>query len=241
MTLHLADDHGAASARVTALVADAIRARPSLVLGLPTGRTPIALYAGLAAAGLDWSRVRTFNLDEFATVAPTHPGSFRAFMDAHLFRHVNLPAAGIGFLRGDTPDDAAECERYEAAIDAAGGIDLLLVGLGGNGHIGFNEPAESLTAATHPVHLHESTRRANAALFGGDWALVPDRALTMGMRQVLSARRVVLIATGTTKAAAVAAKLDGPLTTRCPASWLQTHPDLTVVVDRAAASARPGG
>ena len=238
MTLHLVNDHDAASARVSALFSAAIRERPSLVLGLPTGRTPTALYAALVTARLDWSRVRTFNLDEFATVAPSHPGSFRAFMDRHLFRHVNIDPAAIGFLRGDTLDDTAECRRYEAAVEAAGGIDLLLVGLGGNGHIGFNEPAESLTATTHAVQLHESTRRANAALFGGDWTLVPDRALTMGMRQVLSARRVVLMATGTAKAAAVAAMLDGPLTTRCPASWLQTHPDVTVVLDEAAASAR---
>jgi glucosamine-6-phosphate deaminase len=241
MTLHLVDDHDAATARVTALVSSAIRDTPSLVLGLPTGRTPMALYAALAAARLDWSRVRTFNLDEFATLAPEHAGSFRAFMDEHLFRHVNLPPAAIGFLRGDTADSAAECGRYEAAIAAAGGIDLLLVGLGGNGHIGFNEPAESLRADTHVVPLHESTRRANAERFGGDWHAVPASALTMGMRQVLSARRVVMMATGASKADAVAAMLDGPLTTRCPASWLQVHPDVTFVLDRAAVSARRAG
>ena len=226
MTLHLVDDHDAATARVTALVSQAIRDTPSLVLGLPTGRTPMALYAALAAARLDWSRVRTFNLDEFSTLAPEHPGSFRAFMDEHLFRHVNLAPASIGFLRG------------EAAMAEAGGIDLLLVGLGGNGHIGFNEPGEFLHAETHVVPLHESTRRANAERFGGDWRAVPASALTMGMRQVLSARRVVMMATGASKADAVAAMLDGPLTTRCPASWLQAHADVTFVVDRAAASAR---
>jgi glucosamine-6-phosphate deaminase len=196
MTLHLVDDHDAATARVTALVSDAIRETPSLVLGLPTGRTPLALYAALGTAALDWSRVRTFNLDEFASLAPDHPGSFRAFMDEHLFRHVNLPPAAIGFLRGDVADSAAECARYEAAIAASGGLDLLLLGLGGNGHIGFNEPGESLRAETHVVPLHESTRRANAERFGGDWRAVPATALTMGMRQVLSARRVVMMATG---------------------------------------------
>lgn len=241
MTLYLVDDHDAATARVTALVSAAIRERPSLVLGLPTGRTPLALYAALGAAALDWSGVRTFNLDEFATLAPDHPGSFRAFMDEHLFRHVNLPPAAIGFLRGDAPDSAAECARYEAAIAAAGGVDLLLLGLGGNGHVGFNEPGESLRADTHVVPLHESTRRANAERFGGDWRAVPASALTMGMRQVLSARRVVMMATGASKADAVAAMLDGPLTTRCPASWLQAHPDVTFVLDRAAVSARRAG
>ncbi len=236
MNLHLVNDHAAATARVTTVVSTAIRETPAVVLGLPTGRTPIALYAALVSAGLDWSRVRTFNLDEFATLAPSHPGSFRAFMDQHLFRHVNLDTGAIGFLRGDTANDTAECRRYDRAIAAAGGIDLLLVGLGANGHIGFNEPGESLRAETHGVHLHESTRRANADRFGGDWQRVPDRALTLGMRQVLSARRVVLMATGTSKAAAAAAMIDGPLTTTCPASWLQTHPDVTVVLDQAAAS-----
>lgn len=241
MTQHLEDDHDAATARVTALVSAAILDTPSLVLGLPTGRTPKALYAALAAARLDWSRARTFNLDEFATLAPGHPGSFRAFMDEHLFRHVNLPSSAIGFLQGDAADATQECARYEAAIAGAGGIDLLLVGLGGNGHIGFNEPGESLRAETHVVPLHESTRRANAYRFGGDWRAVPASALTIGMRQVLSARRVVLLATGASKADVVAAMLDGPLTTRCPASWLQAHPDVTFVLDRAAVSARRAG
>lgn len=241
MTLHLVADHDAATARVTALMSDAIRQTPSLVLGLPTGRTPLALYHALAATALDWSQVRTFNLDEFATLAPDHPGAFRAFMDAHLFRHVNLPSASIGFLRGDAVDSTAECARYESAIAAVGGLDLLLVGLGTNGHIGFNEPGESLRAETHLVPLHESTRRANADRFGGDWRAVPASALTMGLRQVLSARRVVLMATGVSKAEAVAAMLDGPLTTRCPASWLQAHPDVTFVLDQAAASARRPG
>ncbi len=240
MTLHLVDDHRAATAHVATLVSTAIRDLPSMVLGLPTGRTPLALYTSLRSVALDWSAMRTFNLDEFATLGPGDAGSFRAYMDEHLFRHVNLAPEAIGFLRGDAPDEAAECDRYDAAIAAAGGIDLLLVGLGGNGHIGFNEPGDSLTAATHAVHLHPSTRRANAGPFGGDWQRVPDRALTMGMRQVLSARHVVMLATGASKAAAAAAMLDGPLTTRCPASWLQTHPRVTVVLDRAAARARTG-
>lgn len=238
MILQLVDDHAAASHRVAALVTSALRETPSLVLGLPTGRTPLALYAELAAAGLDWSQARTFNLDEFATLGPAHPGSFRAFMDAHLFRHVNLADGAVDFLRGDAPDLDAECRRYDAAIAAADGIDLLLLGLGANGHIGFNEPGPALQAATHVVSLLESTRRANAPGFYGDWRAVPELALTMGMRPVLSSRRIVLLATGEAKAEAVAAMLDGPLTTHCPASWLQTHANVTVVLDRAAAAGR---
>lgn len=238
MTVEVMEAPDAVTAYVAALVSTAVRAKPSIVLGLPTGRTPLGLYAALVAARLDWSRCRTFNLDEFATLPPGHPGLFRTYMDEQFFTHVNLAPAAIGFLRGDTENDASECARYDDAVAAAGGIDLLLLGLGANGHIGFNEPGESLTAATHAVQLHESTRRANADAFGGDWRRVPERALTMGMRQVLSARQVVMLATGPSKAGAVAAMLDGPLSTWCPASWLQTHPAATVVIDRAAASAR---
>lgn len=238
MTIDVQDSYAAVSRRVLDAVSAAIAGRPTLALGLPTGRTPIGLYAGLAAAGLDWAGVRTFNLDEFEGLGPRAPGSFRAFMDAHLFRHVNLPPEAIGFLRGDCPDPVAECARYESALVAAGGLDLLILGLGGNGHIGFNEPGPSLVAATHVVTLEDATRRANAnaEAFGGDWQRVPARALTMGMRQVLGARQIILLATGAAKADAVAAMAEGPLTTACPASWLQVHPDVRVVVDRAAAA-----
>lgn len=236
MTVEVLDSYDAVSRRVLAVVSTAIQQTADLVLGLPTGRTPLALYAGLSTAGLDWSGVRTFNLDEFAGLPPAAAGSFRAFMDAHLFRHVNLPAGAIGFLRGDAPDPVAECARYEAALAGAGGLDLLILGLGGNGHIGFNEPAPQLVAETHVVTLEDATRRANANAFGGDWQRVPPQALTMGMRQVLGARRVILMATGSAKADAVAAMVDGPLTTACPASWLQVHREVQVVVDRAAAA-----
>lgn len=237
MTVAICADHADASERASAVVAAALRAQPALVLGLPTGHTPVALYERLVAALLDWSAARTFNLDEFSGVVPGDAGSFRTFMDAHLFSRVNLSPARIGFLRGDTGDDAAECARYEAAIDQAGGIDLLVLGLGTNGHIGFNEPAPALVALTHSAVLHASTRAASAGGFGGDSARVPGHALTIGMGQVLRARTVVVIATGASKAGAVAAMTRGPLTTACPASWLQVHPRVTLLVDRAAAAA----
>lgn len=238
MTVDILESYDAVSRRVQDFVSAVVVATPRLTLGLPTGRTPLGLYAGLSAAGLDWSGVRTFNLDEFEGLAPQAPGSFRAFMEARLFRHVNLRPDAIGFLRGDAVDPVAECARFEGALVAAGGLDLLVLGLGGNGHIGFNEPGPHLVAETHVVALEEGTRRANAnaEAFGGDWQRVPPRALTMGMRQVLGARRVILMATGAAKADAVAAMIDGPLTTACPASWLQVHPDVHVVVDRAAAA-----
>lgn len=236
MTVDVHETAEAAALSVAARLGDALRQRPAITLGLPTGRTPIAVYARVRAAGLDWREARTFNLDEFVGLDPTAPGSFRAFMDRHLFGGVALPPARIGFLRGDAADLDAECARYDAAMDAAGGLDWLLLGLGANGHIGFNEPGPTLLAPTHVVDLHESTRRANAEAFGGDWRRVPPRALTVGMGPVLRARRIVLMALGATKAEAVAAMIDGPLTTACPASWLQTHGDATVVLDRAAAA-----
>jgi glucosamine-6-phosphate deaminase len=158
-------------------------------------------------------------------------------MDQHLFSLVDLPAAQIGFLRGDAADAVAECERYDQAIAAAGGLDLLVCGLGANGHLGFNEPGPLLWGPTHVATLHPQTRAANAALFGGDVAAVPARALTIGMTAILRARRVLLLATGPSKAAAVAAMASGPLTTTLPASWLQVHEAVEVLLDPAAAAA----
>lgn len=240
MRLSVQPTPGGVADEVAFIVRAALAARPGLVLGLPTGRTPVGLYRRLSAMGLDWRQARTFNLDEFVGVAPEDPRSFRGFMDQHLFGHVNLDPAAIGFLRGNAADLAAECERYESAIAHAGGLDLLICGLGANGHIGFNEPGPGLAALTHVAQLHEETRAANAEGFGGDRAAVPSRALTMGMSAILRARRLVVMATGSGKAQAVQSMLRGPLTTGVPASWLQVHPALHVVVDEAAASALGG-
>jgi glucosamine-6-phosphate deaminase len=161
-------------------------------------------------------------------------GSYRAFMQAHLFDRVDLPPRRIHFLDGRARDLASECARYERAIARAGGIDLMILGLGANGHVGFNEPAPRLAARTHPTRLTAPTRVANAALFGGNPARVPREALTMGMATILQARRLVLLATGREKARAVAAMVNGPLTTRLPASFLQVHAAAEVWIDRAA-------
>lgn len=235
MTVDILTSHEAAAARAADLVAGAL-AGTARVIGLPTGRTMDAVYDALVERPIDWARLRTFNIDEFATIPASHPGSFRAYMDARVFGRVPLPAAAIEFLRGDVTDIAAECARYEVALSDAGGLDVALLGLGANGHVGFNEPAASLHAETHVVTLHEATRRASAYRFGGDWKRVPGQALTIGMRRLLQARRVVVVATGAAKADAVAAMCHGPLTTRCPASWLQVHTDITLVVDTEAAA-----
>lgn len=237
----------AAGSLATALadvLADRLRRSPSLVLGLPTGRTPLALYRRLVRASregdVEFSRVSTFNLDEFLGVAAEEAGSYRQYMERHFFRHVNIDRRQIHFLNGAADDPQAECKRYETAIAAAGGIDLQILGIGSNGHIGFNEPGDHLVARTHVVRLQAETRRANASLFGGDVDRVPRRALSMGMATILHARSIVLLATGVEKAGCVEAMIDGPLTTRTPASFLQLHPDVRVLLDQAAARRLPG-
>lgn len=242
MVIERFDDEAALSAALASRVFASIAAQPSLVIGLPTGRTPMGLYRELrdrsAGDRLDWSRVRTFNLDEFAGLEASHPRSYRAFMQAQLFDHVSIDPLNIGFLNGAAPDLKAECRRYEAAIAAVGGIDLQILGVGANGHVGFNEPADGLCALTHIADLEEESRRANAQRFGGDWTSVPERALSMGMSTILAARQIVLIATGAGKADAVQGMIEGLITTRLPASFLQLHPQVTVMLDANAASFR---
>ena len=219
-------------------VSRAIARNPALVLGLPTGRTPIPLYAELVrlfrAGRIDFSRATTFNIDEFIGIARDDARSYHAFMRTHLFDHVNVRARRIHVLDGTAKDTARECARYEQAIARAGGIDVQLLGLGSNGHIGFNEPAPALFARTHRTRLSMATRRANAALFGNRAAAVPREGLSMGMATILHARRVVLIATGAMKARCVERMVHGPVTPRLPASFLQLHRNAEVWLDRAA-------
>jgi len=233
-------DARAAAAAVADRIADALRARPTLVLGLPTGRTPLQVYRELAARAargeVDFSQATTFNLDEFLGIGPDDPGSFRAYMERHLFGRINVNRARINFLNGSAPDPEAECARYERAIEAAGGIDLQVLGIGTNGHIGFNEPGWQLAARTHRVVLRPETRRANAALFRDDAACVPREALSMGMATILQARAIVLLATGRPKAECVRQTVAGPITTEVPASFLQLHREVTIVLDEAAAA-----
>ncbi|HEV2983274.1 MAG TPA: glucosamine-6-phosphate deaminase [Vicinamibacterales bacterium] len=220
-------------------IAKALAAAPELVLGLPTGRTPLPLYRELVrlhlAGRADFSKATTFNLDEFVGLAPGDPRSYQAFMRRHLFDHVNLAPGRIHLLNGAAPDLASECARYERAIARAGGIDLQIVGLGLNGHIGFNEPAGALVAATHRTRLRQATRRANVTLFGRRMRAVPTEALSMGMATILGAQQIVLLATGASKARSVERMTAGIVTPRVPASFLQLHRDTEMWLDRAAA------
>lgn len=221
-------------------IADLLAERPALVLGLPTGRTPIPLYqelVGLYRAGrIDFGRASTFNLDEFLGLRCEDPRSYAAFMRRHLFDHVNLRARRTHVLDGGARDVASECARYERAIQRAGGIDLQILGLGTNGHIGFNEPADALVARTHRTRLRPPTRRANAGLFGNRASAVPKEALSMGMATILHAQRIVLVATGAGKAPCVKRMVEGPVTPWLPASFLQLHRRAEVWLDADAAS-----
>ena len=229
-----------AAAAAASLVLGHLSRNPRLVLGLPTGNTPIPMYRALVRAyqqgRADFSKATTFNLDEFVGLGPDDPGSYRTFMNSVFFDHVNLPAARAHLPDGRAKDWRREIVRYERQIARAGGLDLVLLGVGGNGHLGFNEPARALEAHTHRVALCLESRRANAHLFGGQLRNVPTHALSMGIGTILKARHVVLLATGASKARVVARALTGPVTTRLPASLLQIHPDVVVVLDRAAAS-----
>ena len=221
-------------------VVEALRQRPELVLGLPAGRTPVDVYAELvrlAAAGqADFSRATAFALDEFAGLDHTHPASFHRFIRERLIEPAGLPDNRFHSLNGAAEDLQAECDRYEAAIQRAGGIGLQLLGIGSNGHIAFNEPADELPATTHRVSLLEGTRQASAALFDGDMTRVPRHAVTMGVGTILRADAIVLLAAGEGKAASVERMTRGPITTRMPASLLQAHRSVEIYLDRAAAS-----
>jgi glucosamine-6-phosphate deaminase len=243
LRIHIFDTEQEVARALAARVAAAIAERPSIVIGLPTGQTPIATYGEIrrlhAAGTVSFARVSTFNLDEFVGVDARHPGSFRQFMQRHLFDGIDLRPERIHFLDGTAPDLDAECARYERDIDAAGGIDLQLLGIGSNGHIGFNEPGEELAAFTHRVTLHAGTRRDNAALFGGDPERVPREALSMGMGTILKTGALILIATGGRKAGCIERTVRGPLTTKLPASFLQTHRNVELYLDAPAASLLP--
>ncbi|MDY7227278.1 glucosamine-6-phosphate deaminase [Hyalangium rubrum] len=229
-----------AAAACAAHLAAAVRARPELVLGLPTGRSPLNVYRELvvlrARGELDLSRTTTFNLDEFLGLPPEDPSSFRSYMERHLFAQVNLGPERIHFLDGSAPDAEAECVRYDAAIAAAGGLDLLMLGIGPNGHVAFNEPGEGLVSKSHRALLSRETRQALAPLFGDEASRVPMAALTLGMAALLHAKQVLVLAFGASKAAAVTAMVHGPVTPRCPASFLQLHRDVHLWLDPAAAS-----
>ncbi len=215
-----------------------IKAKPDIILGLATGATPERLYELLAeknrAGEIDFAKVRTFNLDEYVGLKPTHDQSYRHFMNDKLFDHVNLDKANTRVLNGVAESLFEECRKYEEEIRTAGGIDLQLLGIGSNGHIAFNEPGSARYSRTRVVQLKESTIQDNSRFFASADE-VPRQALSMGMASVMEAKEVVLVANKASKADAVAAAIEGPASIDCPASLLQEHPNATIIVDEAAA------
>ena len=230
----------AASIIAACIIAKLVRTKPRCVLGLATGATPLATYRELARMhredGLDFSDVTTFNLDEYVGLPPEHTASYHAFMDEHFFRHVNVPRARIHIPDGMALGVPAECARYEEASRSAGGIDLQLLGIGTDGHIGFNEPSSSLASRTRIKTLTERTRADNARHFGDDLQKVPVHCITMGVGTIMDARQVLMLAFGGNKANAVAEAVEGPITAMNPASVLQMHPVAKCIVDEAAAA-----
>ena len=220
-------------------IARLVREKPGAVLGLATGNTPLLLYRELIRQhreeGLDFSRVTTFNLDEYVGLAPAHPASYHAFMHEHLFAHLNIPRARIHIPDGLATDIPASCRAYEDAVRAAGGIDLQVLGIGGDGHIGFNEPSSSLASRTRIKTITERTRRDNASAFGS-LAEMPHHVITMGVGTIMDTRQVLLLAFGAKKADAIAAAVEGPITAMNPASILQMHPVAKCLLDEPAAT-----
>jgi glucosamine-6-phosphate deaminase len=231
------------SRQISSLAADAVEAllrrKPDAVLGLATGSTPLPVYAELALRherdGLDFSQARAFALDEYVGLPAGHPGSYREVIAREFTARVNISPANVHVPDGAAADIPAACRAYEDAIRDAGGVDLQFLGVGTDGHIGFNEPGSSLASRTRIKTLIEQTRRDNARFFGSV-AEVPHHVLTQGLGTILDARHVILIATGAQKAQAVRDLAEGPVAAICAASVLQLHPHASVLADEAAAS-----
>ncbi|PYS29272.1 MAG: glucosamine-6-phosphate deaminase [Acidobacteria bacterium] len=232
MRVLVTSDYRALSLQAAQIVAEAVCLKPDLVLCLPTGNTPLGMYEELVRRhrqeGLDFSRVRTFNLDEYIGLGPDHPGSYRAYMRLHFFGHVTVAQENIHIPNETESDD------YEQAILEAGGLDLLIVGIGANGHIAFNEPGSSFASRTRAVALATETL-ANARRHFDNEADVPLTAVTVGIRTILDARQVLLLASSADKAAVVERAIRGPVSESLPASALQLHPNVLAILDQAAA------
>lgn len=237
MQFLVCDTYEEVSQEAAKIFEEQLAKKPDSVLGLATGSTPLGLYRELiracACGGVDFSRVTSVNLDEYYPIAPTHEQSYRYFMDHNLFDHINIDKSRTFVPNGQAGDPAAESAAYDERIKRLGGIDLQLLGVGENGHIGFNEPGEALHMGTHVEVLTDSTRRANARFFAS-LDEVPTHAVTMGMAGIMTARKVLLLACGKNKHAAVQAMLDDKITTKIPATLLKCHPDMVLLCDRAA-------
>jgi glucosamine-6-phosphate deaminase len=231
-------DYEAISAAVAYVVAGRLEEEPSSVLMLPTGITPLGMYRRLVemhrSGKLSFANATFFNLDEYLGLAPDHEASYHVYMKEHFYGLIDVDPARVFVPDGAAPDPEEECERYEAAVREAGGIDVCVLGIGRNGHIGFNEPGAPFDSRTRVVRLSESTRKVNAADFEAHRA--PERAITAGMATIFDSKMVLLLASGTNKAGAVAAAVEDEVSESMPASMLRSHPNAVLFLDEAAAS-----
>ena len=239
MKIYVADDYKGMSRKAASILAAQVNLKPDSVLGLATGSTPIGMYEQLVewhkAGDLDFSKVKTVNLDEYVGLAPDHDQSYRYFMNDNLFNHVNINKANTHVPNGLAADPASECERYDRVVEEMGGVDIQVLGMGHNGHIGFNEPADHFPLGTNLVDLQESTINANARFFASKDD-VPRQAMTMGIRTIMMAKKILVVVNGEGKAEIVKKAFTGPVTPEVPASVLQLHPDVILVGDKAALS-----
>lgn len=239
MRVIITKDYNEMSRKAAKIIAEQIRRKPNSVLGLATGSTPLGAYKELIRIhkeeDLDFSKIITFNLDEYYGLAPTHPQSYHYFMFENLFNHININPKNVHIPDGLAKDVEVFCEQYEAEIKKVGGIDLQLLGIGRDGHIAFNEPGSPLMGRTRQVALAEETIKDNARFFKSEEE-VPRLAITMGCGTIMEAKKLILLANGEGKADAVAATIEGPITSQITASILQMHPNVTIIIDEAAAS-----
>ncbi len=239
MQIHVFESASQAAQAAATLIAAQVLRKPDSVLGLPTGSTPILTYKELSrlnkAGVVDFSKVTSFNLDEYCHLPQEHPCSYHRFMREELFDHINISLANTHLPDGNAKDFAVEGARYDEAIRAAGGLDLQLLGIGRNGHIGFNEPVETLVYGTHVVDLTQDTIEANRRFFDSE-ADVPRQAITVGVGGIMSARCIVLVATGADKAEAIHLSVRGDVDPKTPASILRTHRNVVFLLDHAAAA-----
>lgn len=239
MRIYVTEDYSAMSRRVAAILAAQVTLKPDSVLGLATGSTPVGAYKQLVEwykrGELDFAQVHSINLDEYVGLAPTHDQSYRYFMQSNLFDHVNIVPENTNVPNGLAVDAAEECRRYNEVIHTLGPIDIQLLGMGHNGHIGFNEPADVFERETHVVDLTDTTIQANARFFASADE-VPRQAMTMGVQTIMQAKKVLVAVSGKDKAEIVKKAFTGPVTPQVPASILQMHPDVILVGDKAALS-----
>ena len=237
MRVILCDTYEELSKNAAKLVASQICLKPNCVLGLATGSTPIGMYEELVrlykTGEIDFKEVITFNLDEYYPISPENPQSYHYYMSKYLFSKVNVDPTNVHILNGETADPNSECDKFDELIENCDGIDLQILGIGRNGHIGFNEPDDALNTSTHITDLTESTIEANARFFDSIES-VPKQALTMGIATILKSRKIILLANGKEKRAAVSQLLTEEIDTEVPATMLKVHPDVVLICDREA-------